>query len=323
MSVNATGKTSILKTTSAAKVAFVLLIVAVILCGVFYVLPRVNTLSLTLGGPGGSLPSTKLDFSILQKIIGAGIIVILLWCIGLIFNLSKQLNQSITRCHVAEASLKKLNIKHAQLAQQITKQEQRHEDLEYSMGERNLELEITLRELSEKNAELQKLSAIDTLTGLMNRRFFDKQIIAECRRSRRELTPLSIAMLDIDFFKKINDNYGHLGGDHCLQAFAKVLKETFKRPSDIISRYGGEEFVLILPNTSQEGLQFVLEKVRQNVEKEIIMFEGNKIPITVSIGGYSKIVNTNDDKDSLVAKADKHLYHAKETGRNRVVVTLE
>lgn len=202
----------------------------------------------------------------------------------------------------------------------IRLQERSKTDLEYSIEERTLELEIALRELAEKNRDLEKLSAIDPLTGLMNRRYFDKQIIAECRRSKRELTTLGLAMLDIDFFKKINDSYGHLCGDHCLKEFAAVLQDTILRPSDIICRYGGEEFVLILPNTDDTGLQNLLEKVRHNVEAKKIVFEGQVISMTVSIGGYSKVVQTEDESDNIIATADKMLYKAKASGRNLVVV---
>lgn len=202
----------------------------------------------------------------------------------------------------------------------ISLQERNRSDLEYSIEERTLELEIALRELSEKNRELEKLSAIDPLTGLMNRRYFDERIIAECRRSKREISKLGIAMLDIDHFKKINDTYGHLCGDHCLKTFALTLKETIKRPSDIICRYGGEEFVLILPNTDQDGLNKLLERVRINVENKKIIFEGHELQMTVSIGGCSQVVVSDDEKSTLVASADKQLYKAKESGRNCVIV---
>jgi diguanylate cyclase (GGDEF)-like protein len=202
----------------------------------------------------------------------------------------------------------------------INLQEKNRTELEYSIEERTLELEIALRELSEKNRELEKLSAIDPLTGLMNRRYFDKRILAECRRSKREKSNLSIAMLDIDHFKKVNDNYGHLCGDHCLKVFAATLKEVIKRPADIICRYGGEEFVLILPNTDQDGLIKLLEKVRKSVESKKIMFEGQELAMTVSIGGCSRVVLSDDETGMVVAFADKQLYKAKESGRNCVMV---
>jgi diguanylate cyclase (GGDEF)-like protein len=200
----------------------------------------------------------------------------------------------------------------------IALQDKNQADLEYSIEERTLELEIALRELSEKNTELEKLSAIDPLTSLMNRRFFDKRLLAETRRSKRELTPLGLAMLDIDHFKAINDTYGHLCGDHCLTVFAQVLKDNVKRPSDVVCRYGGEEFVLILPNTDIEGVAKLLEKIRVSVQNKKILFEGTELSMTVSIGGCSRVVASEDEHTLLLAFVDKKLYEAKEDGRNCV-----
>lgn len=204
--------------------------------------------------------------------------------------------------------------------QLISLQEKNKKDLEYSIEERTLELEVALRELAEKNSDLERLSAIDPLTGLMNRRYFDKRLLAESRRSKRELTPLGLAMLDIDHFKGINDEYGHLCGDHCLKVFAELIKEHVKRPSDIACRYGGEEFVLILPNTDEEGLLKLLEKIRMAVANKKIMFEGHEISMTVSIGGSSRIMASEDEHELIIAYVDKKLYQAKNAGRNTVLV---
>lgn len=302
MIINAIGTTSKLNNMGSTNLGVCLIIAVLGLCTFFYVLP---------------LSNSHIEYSGLQNITMALIICLLLLCLSLQIQMGKQLNNAN---HTRDVALQNEQTAVVTNAEFVKQQEQSKEDLEYSIGERNLELEITLRELSEKNAELEKLSAIDTLTGLMNRRYFDKQIIAECRRSKRELTSLGLAMLDIDFFKQVNDNHGHLGGDHCLKMFAKVLTKTLKRPSDLICRYGGEEFILLLPNTNEEGLRLVLEKVRRNVEAENIMFNSKKIPITVSIGGVSKIVTEAADKDNIIALADKLLYQAKDNGRNRVVV---
>lgn len=198
--------------------------------------------------------------------------------------------------------------------------EEQQAQVDYSLGERNLELEVALRELSEKNKELEKLSAIDPLTGLINRRYFDKRILAESRRSKRELTPLGLAILDIDHFKKINDNFGHLAGDHCLKVFSDILRQQIKRPSDVVCRYGGEEFVLILPNTEQAGLRVILEKVRNAVQQARINFQDKNITMTVSIGAVSKVMNASLEHQELVDFADKLLYEAKQSGRNKVVI---
>lgn len=198
-------------------------------------------------------------------------------------------------------------------------QQEAKEQLEYAVDERTLELEIALRELNEVNNELETLSSIDPLTGLINRRSFDKRVLGEARRSRRERTPMSIAMLDIDHFKLINDQYGHQAGDECLRQFAKMLKTVMKRPSDVLCRFGGEEFIIILPNTTLEGAANVMEKVRQAIEQMKVEAESSVINFTVSIGVTSRVVGSDTDHQLMVSYADKQLYSAKETGRNKVV----
>lgn len=239
----------------------------------------------------------------------------LLLALALAINFSDQLSEASSTRTMALKNEEEAVIARDEL---IALQEKNQADLEYSIEERTLELEIALRELSEKNTELEKLSAIDPLTSLMNRRYFDKRLLAETRRSKRELTSLGLAMLDIDHFKKINDSYGHLCGDHCLKVFAEVLKEHVKRPSDIVCRYGGEEFVLILPNTDEDGLAKLLEKIRVSVKNKKILFEGSELSMTVSIGGCSRVVATEDEHTLLIGFVDKKLYEAKGSGRNCV-----
>jgi len=197
-------------------------------------------------------------------------------------------------------------------------QETSKQALEYSVEERTLELEVAMRELSEANAELERVSAIDPLTNLINRRYFDKRLLAEARRSRREQRPLTLAMLDIDFFKKVNDTYGHPGGDECLRQFARMLQAHIQRPSDVICRYGGEEFVVILPATELEGGLKLMEKVRVDVENTPVVYEGKEIHMTVSIGLTSKIIASDGEKTELLSYADQLLYKAKQGGRNKV-----
>jgi len=198
-------------------------------------------------------------------------------------------------------------------------QQAAQEQLEYRVDERTLELEIALRELSDVNTELERLSSIDPLTGLVNRRAFDKRILAEARRSRRERTPLAIAMLDIDHFKQVNDTYGHQAGDACLKHFAKLMRGTIKRPSDVLCRYGGEEFVVILPNTTLDGAKNVIDTLRIAVQDSVIEFEGKTITLTVSAGVTARVVASDSDDELMVSYADKQLYAAKQSGRNKVV----
>ncbi len=202
----------------------------------------------------------------------------------------------------------------------IVQQTENELDLKNRIAERKIELSKTLYKLAERNQVLTALSSQDTLTGLMNRHYFDEHYHNEASRSAREKVPLAVAVIDIDFFKRVNDNYGHLCGDHCLTSFAATLKQLVKRPTDIICRYGGEEFVLVLPNTDAQGLSKILESVRLAAERKIIRFEGQKLSFTVSAGGCSGIISQSTSASSLFACADKMLYQAKNDGRNLVRV---
>ncbi|MFT5838174.1 MAG: diguanylate cyclase (GGDEF)-like protein [Flavobacteriales bacterium] len=197
-------------------------------------------------------------------------------------------------------------------------QENATEDLEYKVQERTLELEIALRELSETNHELQEKNTLDALTGIRNRSYFDKKYQAEVRRSRREKTQLSIVMMDIDHFKNVNDQYGHLVGDECIKSVAQTLNNALKRPSDDVCRYGGEEFALILPSTDLEGALVLVEQLRAEIEKTTIQADDISINITISAGVGTAIADLNQPEDNILALADKQLYTAKNAGRNNV-----
>ncbi|ABV89111.1 diguanylate cyclase [Shewanella pealeana] len=192
------------------------------------------------------------------------------------------------------------------------------EKLSQMVQERTLELEIALRELNEANQKLTEQTRVDSLTGVKNRASFDKRIMAEGRISRRQQTPLSILMLDIDRFKLINDSYGHLAGDQALRVIADKLKETLKRPTDLVSRFGGEEFAIILPNTDKIGAQQVAETLRKVICELPISWGEDSIPLTVSIGVSSEIITSEEHTTLLLEQADKALYQAKNDGRNRV-----
>ncbi|WP_299798198.1 diguanylate cyclase [uncultured Shewanella sp.] len=195
-----------------------------------------------------------------------------------------------------------------------------NEKLEQMVQERTLELEIALRELNEANQKLTEQATIDSLTGVKNRAAFDKRLIAEGRLSRRQQTPMAILMLDIDRFKSINDTYGHLAGDQTLRLIAQTLKENLKRPADLVSRFGGEEFAIILPNTAEEGAVQVAESIRETVADLPVSWENETIPLTISIGVSAEIINSDDQPNNLLEQADKALYRAKNDGRNQVMV---
>ncbi|ALT00016.1 hypothetical protein AT746_18245 [Lacimicrobium alkaliphilum] len=195
---------------------------------------------------------------------------------------------------------------------------QAQEELEYKVQERTLELEIALRELSEKNQELEERNTLDSLTGIRNRRYFDRRYQAEIRRSRREQTTLTIAMIDIDHFKQTNDNLGHLVGDDCIKAVANLIKSLLKRPADDVCRYGGEEFALLLPNTDERGAKVLLEHIREQIERSPVGTDAGDVSLTVSIGFVSAMVSSSIDDNTLLSQADQALYQAKQSGRNKV-----
>ena len=198
-------------------------------------------------------------------------------------------------------------------------QKRYQDDLEYKVEERTLELEITLRELSEVNQELERLNAIDPLTGAHNRRHFDKRLRSEGRRSRREQTPLSLVIIDVDHFKKINDEYGHDGGDECLIHVTKVFQQHIHRPTDDLCRIGGEEFAIILPNTDLEGAFHVAENMRSSLEASPLEYENEMINLTASAGVSTTVIVGEDHAQQLFKFTDELLYEAKAAGRNKVI----
>jgi diguanylate cyclase (GGDEF)-like protein len=167
---------------------------------------------------------------------------------------------------------------------------------------------------------IERMSLLDQLTGIANRRSFDEKVRVELKRAAREREPISILVMDIDKFKEFNDNYGHQQGDIVLQTASTVLQKSLRRPADFAARWGGEEFVVLLPNTPLEGALEVAEQIRANIEKEPIPCGGLTKNVTVSIG-VNALVPPHDNSDcieSFFSNADKALYKAKELGRNKV-----
>lgn len=177
-------------------------------------------------------------------------------------------------------------------------------------------------ELKKYRDILEQLSLIDGLTGIANRRHFDETLEKEWRLALANDNMISLILLDIDFFKKFNDHYGHLVGDDCLRKVVKVLIEALKRDGDFLARYGGEEFAVILPSTSMEKAWNISERLRTNVESLKIAHQESKVSeyVTVSIGVATIKANGNMAPDRLIEKADYALYQAKHEGRNRVVI---
>lgn len=165
--------------------------------------------------------------------------------------------------------------------------------------------------------EIYRLTTIDGLTQIFNKRYFVETLEREMGRAQRYRRHLSLIMFDIDHFKEINDNFGHLAGDHVLRQLAATIKTRIRR-EDILARYGGEEFAIVLPEIDRANASTFAEKVRQLVERSVFEFEETRIPLTVSVG-VALLGPETDSCDALIRAADENLYRAKEQGRNRVV----
>ncbi len=159
-------------------------------------------------------------------------------------------------------------------------------------------------------------ASTDVLTGLNNRNSLTKDLQHSLGLSKRYNTPFSLLMIDIDFFKKINDTHGHAAGDLALVAVAKSIKDSI-RDSDVAFRYGGEEFVIILNNTGEPGTSLLAERIRQNIEDLVISTDDTELKLTTSVG--SAILSESESCEELLKRADAALYQAKNSGRNRVV----
>lgn len=173
-------------------------------------------------------------------------------------------------------------------------------------------------------AEILKHATLDALTGFYNRRQMEERIKQETSSAKRKKTPLCAIMIDIDYFKSVNDTYGHAAGDYILKTTSKIIRSQL-REYDIASRYGGEEFAIILPYTKEEEAIMVAERLRKAVESKVINIESvntknstKTIQVTISLGIYK--FKENDNPQDLLMNADKALYEAKESGRNKVVV---
>jgi diguanylate cyclase (GGDEF)-like protein len=197
-------------------------------------------------------------------------------------------------------------------AQMLDIQIKANQELDNKVRERTEELEIL-------NDHLQTKSITDSLTQVKNRHYFDNKFPTEYRRAFRDKSWFALLVIDIDHFKLFNDNYGHQAGDIVLQAVAKSMKEVVKRPSDAVSRFGGEEFTVLLPNTPKEGAYKVAERIRKHIAELHITWQQQSLSVTVSIGMACCIPSDYDGEDLLLKQADDFLYLAKDHGRNQVV----
>lgn len=184
---------------------------------------------------------------------------------------------------------------------------------------RNRELDAANSRLAAANAQLERLATEDGLTGLFNRRYLNDVLEKEWARAARDRAQIALVMLDIDYFKKLNDTYGHPTGDECLRKVAAVIREAIHRPADVAARYGGDEFAVLLPATLQAGAGVLGERIRKAVEAlELVHRESPCGRVTVSCGVAGMRPDGTRQASELVERADQALYQAKQEGRNRL-----
>jgi diguanylate cyclase (GGDEF)-like protein len=166
--------------------------------------------------------------------------------------------------------------------------------------------------------ETYELATTDSLTGVYNRRTFKELAEPQLSRSRRAHLPVSLLLLDLDHFKRINDTYGHLAGDDVLREFSRLVREGLRK-EDLLARYGGEEFVVLLPGTGAAAAQVSAERIREDVAARQLDANGHLVRVTVSIGVASEAGDTLPSLEAMLGRADEALYQAKNQGRNKVV----
>lgn len=189
-------------------------------------------------------------------------------------------------------------------------------NLELKVHERTAQLRNTMRELERANRQLATLSLHDALTGLHNRRHLDNLLPELCAESRRSGLPLTIALLDADHFKAVNDDWGHDFGDQCLQHIAEILRRHVKRPRDVAIRFGGEEFAILLPGTGADGAHRLCEQILEDLAStRMVTSHGEYVTVTMSAGTATLV--PGEDERELFRRADEALYRAKAAGRNR------
>lgn len=185
------------------------------------------------------------------------------------------------------------------------------------------DLEIASRKLKEVNKKLENASYTDSLTNLHNRRYFNMVFDREIKRAKRSKAQITFMMLDVDFFKQYNDTYGHIEGDNALKAVAKVLKSVLKRPSDFVFRLGGEEFGVLVTDIDEEDSAALAQRICTEIQNSEIPHSASKVSqyLTVSIGVVSCIADETLNEEDIIKQADKKLYEAKKSGRNKYIMS--
>jgi diguanylate cyclase (GGDEF)-like protein len=224
---------------------------------------------------------------------------------------TQELESELARRRTAETELERVR---AELEDRVRRRTQ-------TLEQRNDELSRLRLALETANQRLKRLVAVDGLTGIANRRHFDRALERELRRTRREEQPLSLIFLDLDEFKRFNDTYGHARGDEVLRSVAHTLDETFRRGGDLVARYGGEEFAVILPGVDGRRAALYAERLRRRIWRLSIPYGASQVTDRVTISGgvaTATSISLTSASDLLLA-ADRALYRAKCLGKNRIV----
>jgi diguanylate cyclase len=179
------------------------------------------------------------------------------------------------------------------------------------------EAEARIRNLEHELEQISELVREDQLTGALNRRGLDESLDRELKRADRSKSAVSVAMLDIDNFKQLNDSLGHQAGDRALVHLTQVIKETL-RPADSVGRYGGEEFLIVLPDSDLQAAMEAMQRLQRDLTKKFFLHNNERILVTFSAGVALR--GENEDADDVIGRADKAMYIAKKTGKNRVVM---
>ncbi len=216
---------------------------------------------------------------------------------------------------------------HANILAQMIYNHRLMKDMATQVNNRTKELQLSLEDTESLKSKYKALSIIDDLTQIYNRRYFFSEVPAALARALRHRQPLSLLFIDLDHFKKINDNYGHEFGDKVLKSVAAILSKQ-SRKGDILSRMGGEEFALVVPNTEIEGIHLLAERIKDAVSAMSWDYKGTPFGITLSIGiselrhskdnAPSSLNHINEISHMLVREADEALYHCKDNGRNMI-----
>jgi diguanylate cyclase (GGDEF)-like protein len=193
-----------------------------------------------------------------------------------------------------------------------------NDQLELNVSRRTAELSSALEQLADANSRLRESNRRDALTGVYNRRHFREvfeQLLHQANETRQ---PMGVLLIDLDHFKKVNDNHGHLAGDECLRQLARKLEEALSAEQAVIARFGGEEFVIVLPAAGPSKMLDIAERLRQRISQEPVRFGGREITMTASIGAFAVPLGYAANPDAALHQADDALYAAKNAGRNRV-----